>query len=40
MGVADVAQVVEQVFCKHWVGGSSPFIGFYRVIGGEWRSLD
>ena len=24
---ADIAQLVEQVFCKHQVGGSNPSIG-------------
>ena len=30
-GIADVAQLVEQLICNHQVGGSNPFVGSRRV---------
>ena len=29
---ADVAQLVEQRFCKPLVGGSTPLVGLYLVV--------
>ncbi len=32
VGFADVAQLVEQLFCKQRVGGSIPLVGFLLIL--------
>ena len=35
-GIADVAQLVEQLICNHQVGGSNPFVGSRIAAIGDW----